>query len=70
MNMQVSFNPRNPSQSRCHKDEEAFVQYSQLLEASTFGKMDVKRQSRGNVHKPLVGCNLEKLLRKNPLRPS
>lgn len=43
MNMQVSFNPRDLSQSRHHKDEEAFLQYSQLLEASTFGKMQVNR---------------------------
>lgn len=46
MNMQASFNPRNPSQSRRHKDEEAFLQYSQLLEASTFGKMDVNRHNQ------------------------
>lgn len=46
MNMQVSSNPRNLSQSRHHKDEEAFLRYSQLLEASTVRKMQVNRHNQ------------------------
>lgn len=68
MNMQVSFNLRNLSPRRHRKDEEAFLQYSQLLEASTFGKTQVNRHNqkcrslKGNVHEYLLGYHLEKLL--------
>lgn len=68
MNMQVSSNPRNLSQSRHHKDEEAFLRYSQLLEASTVRKMQVNRHNqkcrllKSKVRDPLSGYRLEKLL--------
>jgi len=68
MNRQVSFNPRNPSHSRHRKDEEEFLQYCQLLEANTFGKMQVNRHNKkcrslkSNAYESLLGYHLEKLL--------
>lgn len=57
----MPFNPRNLSQSRHCKDAESFIQYSHLVEASTFRKMQVNRHNqkslsfKGNVHEFLLG---------------
>lgn len=55
MNMKVQFNPINLSQSSHCKDEEAFLQYSQLLE--TIWKKSTQK-GRTLYNESLSGYNL------------
>lgn len=67
MNMQLSFDPINLSQSRHCKDKEVFPWLSQQLETSVFGSVQVNRQKKkwtslkGNVHESLLDSTLKKL---------
>lgn len=57
MNMQVQFNPINLFQSRHCKDEEAFLRYSELLEA-IWKKYKITQKGRILYNESLSGSHL------------